>query len=684
MLIKLALRNVKRQFGSYLIYFITVMITIAMMFSVINMVFCSNIIMPPSSNTSIEKDMQRTAVLIAMTIIAAIISLIINKAQLYILRIRKKELGTYKLLGIKNHDIIRLFTAETGIIFAFTFIGGILLGTGFYQGLNSAASRIFYSEYKITGYSLKAIGLTGLLAIFIFFVSTVASAEYLKKNDINTLINGRRKKESIFFRESYLLSTIICLVSVFFWLITAYLIYFSISAENHPDHFLLKLFKGNEDSLQEILSLIIIPCLLYIICPVTVIVFNMAYPRCLIHILMKNKKFKSRKTNSFLLRQLSSASISNSAMFGAVSFLVSVSILMMFFLFNVKPSCTRISDFDYPDRCNIRIAPENSSEAEKIFDSYVKTEKVIKYRLTHIPASYFKSSDISSSLPAFPYSYVKELLEYHGESFKMDENCYMVSADNDEYQRINAPEEIMYMVSADNHEYRWINAPEKIQYKHFEIYYAGTYSSKYLESGMLIVPDSIFDLIISESDEKTQTPVYEEMLYYFKGNYNIEKMEKDLTEKGVKPMYWKDLYVRKGLYEYMPIILVLLFCVIFFLIISMAFIALKVSSEVNSDREKYQKLFCLGTDKNTLRKTLFIQTASVFIFPIIQPVIFSIIISKFIPAFFSYPSIDTPVFSNVTLYSIISLLLIFLIYFTVTFAFINRKILHEKPHRPIL
>ena len=43
MLSKLALRNVKRQVGNYLIYFMTVSFTVAMLFAISNVIFSENL-----------------------------------------------------------------------------------------------------------------------------------------------------------------------------------------------------------------------------------------------------------------------------------------------------------------------------------------------------------------------------------------------------------------------------------------------------------------------------------------------------------------------------------------------------------------------------------------------------------------------------------------------------------------
>ena len=60
MLGKLAVRNVKRQMGSYLIYFVTVAVTVALMFSVNNVLF-SDIVLARVRDTGALQEIGRAS-----------------------------------------------------------------------------------------------------------------------------------------------------------------------------------------------------------------------------------------------------------------------------------------------------------------------------------------------------------------------------------------------------------------------------------------------------------------------------------------------------------------------------------------------------------------------------------------------------------------------------------------------
>jgi len=88
--IKLALRNVKRQMSNYMIYFITVSLTVALMFAIDNVIFCREL-------QEYAAQMETLGIgLIGITIfISLIVSFVLGYGTSFILKLRKREFGTY-------------------------------------------------------------------------------------------------------------------------------------------------------------------------------------------------------------------------------------------------------------------------------------------------------------------------------------------------------------------------------------------------------------------------------------------------------------------------------------------------------------------------------------------------------------------------------------------------------------
>ena len=95
MLSKLAMRNVRRQVGNYLIYFMTVAFTVAMLFSVSNIMFSDNLM----RYTAVNKEVY-SALISTVILISAIVAFVLSYATSFMLKLRKREFGTYLTLGL--------------------------------------------------------------------------------------------------------------------------------------------------------------------------------------------------------------------------------------------------------------------------------------------------------------------------------------------------------------------------------------------------------------------------------------------------------------------------------------------------------------------------------------------------------------------------------------------------------
>ena len=158
MLGKLSFRNAKRQAKDYMIYFITIVIAVALMFSFNSLAQSRDI----AELSDIMKNFSKSIMFINILIVFVMIWLI-NYTMKFMLEKRSKEFGTYQILGIEKKDISNMFTLENILIGMIAFVVGTLLGTLFYQVLTSIIMNLFVQPYQITiDFSLKAVAVTAL------------------------------------------------------------------------------------------------------------------------------------------------------------------------------------------------------------------------------------------------------------------------------------------------------------------------------------------------------------------------------------------------------------------------------------------------------------------------------------------------------------------------------------------
>ena len=192
MLSKLALRNARRSSRDYVIYLITVILAIALVYSFNTLIF-SEEIQALSSGLGILG----AVIIFISCIVVFVIGWLIFYMMRFMLERRSKEFGTYMLLGISNRDIVRLYRRESLLMGGAAFAGGVLFGTLIYQFLALLVMKVFGVHYQIRfTFSPKALGLSLLYFGLIYLLALVKIGHRLKKMKICDLLYAEKKNES--------------------------------------------------------------------------------------------------------------------------------------------------------------------------------------------------------------------------------------------------------------------------------------------------------------------------------------------------------------------------------------------------------------------------------------------------------------------------------------------------------
>ena len=138
MYLKLALRNIKRSAKDYVIYFVTIILIVMLMYSFLALGFSDDII-----SMSENMSMLTTGMTVFSVIVSLISSYIVSYAVQFMLRQRKKEFAIYELLGMEVGTIQKLFFIENSVIGVWAFGIGIILGTGIVGILAGVMCYIF-------------------------------------------------------------------------------------------------------------------------------------------------------------------------------------------------------------------------------------------------------------------------------------------------------------------------------------------------------------------------------------------------------------------------------------------------------------------------------------------------------------------------------------------------------------
>ena len=115
MLFKLSLKNIKKSFKDYVIYFMTLILGVAI-FYVFNAMDSQTAMMRLSQSTKEIVGLMIDMLAGVSVVVALILGFLIVYASNFLIRRRKKEFAIYMTLGMGKREISRILLGETVLI----------------------------------------------------------------------------------------------------------------------------------------------------------------------------------------------------------------------------------------------------------------------------------------------------------------------------------------------------------------------------------------------------------------------------------------------------------------------------------------------------------------------------------------------------------------------------------------
>lgn len=659
---KLALRNVKRQIGNYFIYFITVVLTVALLFAAGNIIFSDNL-----ARFTIKRDELQSALCGVVIFISLIVAFILSYATSFMLKLRKREFGTYLTLGMSRKNILIIFISETMLICIGALGLGLALGLFLYQSMMAVFMRLLEMEFTLAAYSPKGLLLTIILTIGIFLLASLTSAVYLKRVSIYDLIHGSKKLEKPVKHPV-------------FWFIAA-LFSFAVLAGS--------ILFFNQEVRQVLLHGATAGRMIYSLfaLAVSIILFHIALARSLIYALLHRKRLCSKGTNTFVLRQLSGTLSSNSIMLGFLAFLLCFAVIGSNVSFMQKSAAdaslntTHPYDIRYTKNLDSELSGINNSpgegipvsEGEAIINKYVKIKSKSDYGIYTTGRNDFYSRT-----------------RWSGEGYEGLTDSFMKLSD---FNALITP--LGYDAVTLKNEYMIIGCvPEisSIDWNSFVFKQGGTqytFHSAHLEYPIfsfqyfyVVLPDNA----ITGMEQAIQYTVYDTE----NKKYDAQALKAELSytdawngheETRTVCDYSLREYSRQSNNGQTAILTIsALFVAAIFLFMAMAILALKTLSALSADKQRYEILNRLGTGNALLKRTLFRQIFSFFMVPFVIPLLISIPTACICHNIFilnSTPALvaQVPVIAG-TIAAV--MLLIYLLYYTATYFIAKRTVIRPE------
>lgn len=223
MFFKLARKNVTRSLKDYSVYFLTLTLGVSL-FYVFNSLEgqWAMQMLAKSAHYMVE------SILIFMNIFSAFVSVVLACLVLYantfLVKRRKRELGTYFLLGLPAGRVSLLLVLETLLIGLMALAAGLVLGVLLAQGLGLLTIAMFSAypagEQFALVLSVKAIGKTVLYFGVIFLVVMILTGVSVSRAKLIDLMQGARKNEEM--KERPLWTSVLTFLAGVALLVVAY------------------------------------------------------------------------------------------------------------------------------------------------------------------------------------------------------------------------------------------------------------------------------------------------------------------------------------------------------------------------------------------------------------------------------------------------------------------------------
>lgn len=658
MFAKLALRNVRRQVGNYLIYFITVTLTVALMFAIHNCIFSEQLLAFSAS----FKEMN--SALIMLSVLVAIVSaFVLGYATSFMLRLRKREFGTYLTLGMTRKNILLIFILETMIMGVAALALGIALGLFLYQGLMLIMTNLMDMQFAFAAYSLKGLILTAALVLGIFVLASITSAMYLRKVSVYELIHGDKKSEkNVKHPLLWLGVTLISLAGMI-----ACIILFS-------DEITTAMKTGIASGGAMFGYLFALA--------IAIMIFHAGLAKSLISLMLKRKKLCAKGTNTFVLRQLSGKLSSNALMAGALAFLISFAIIGANVSFTQKvseeTSLNRMVPFDIVGSFD---ASGKGQEAISIEEA----ENIIE-----------KYADIKSILPYCTYTdgtgeLTQKYTRYSGEYYSDLTDIFMKQSEFNKYaEALGKP-----VVTGNDKFYILVNTPFEADFTGAVLTRDGkscgfgglleNYPRISLGYFIVIVPDALIEgmnILNQLYGINLENNDFDAEALLADLTYTVEMHEDEIGDfKIARTDFMVKEYNRIQNNSTSAVLVIgAIYVAVVFVFLAMAILALKTLAGISEDRRRYGIIFRLGAGEKEQRNALFRQTLSFFSLPFVVPLLMSIpsaVICANIMNFAGFADIMSDVYINSALIAA-AMVLIYILYFAATYLISRRNIIYRN------
>lgn len=635
MLFKLSLKNIKKSFKDYAIYFFTLILGVAI-FYIFNALDSQTIMMKVTSNTrDIIKLM--TNILSGVSVfVAFVLGFLIIYASRFLIKRRKKEFGIYLTLGMSKRKISMILLFETIFIGILSLAVGLLLGIILSQFMSILVANMFEADLTNFAFTfsksscIKTLICFSIMYLFVMIFNTIS----ISKCKLIDLLNGRKKSEKIKLKNP-----VICII---IFIISSCVLGYS--------YYLVTTGINTLANAVDIFKPIIMGA-------VSTFFIFWSLSGLILKIVMSIKRVYYKNLSSFTLRQISSKINTTVMSMTIICLMIFVTICVLSSALSIKNSMTHnlktLAPVDVEFYKTLDLTEEEAATywrytPDMIDDSKILVRDTLKkmnynvdgYLKDIIEFNTYSSNDIlikdtlgkyyDEAHKLYPLAdfdakeefirlsdYNKMAKLFNLEELELNNNEYILVAD---YEQTNVMRNEALKLNTS------ISLLGKTYYPKYNKAINGFYliSSNHMNTGIFVVPDDA----LNDSLRKQSVLI---------ANYNasndreiemLENLTRELENHEYNRLTNMQVSTKLHIYESSVglgamVTFIGIYLGIIFLISSAAILALKELSESTDNKERFIVLRKIGTDEKMLNKALFNQIAIFFMFPLLIAIIHS-------------------------------------------------------------
>lgn len=642
MLFKLSIKNMRKTIKDFAIYVLTLVLGVAI-FYMFNSLDSQEAMMQVSSSTRELIKLMITMLGFVSVFVAVILGLLIVYANNFLINRRKKEFGTYMMLGMSKGQISRILLIETIFVGIISLIVGLVIGVFASQFMSVLVGKLFaadMSKFEFV-FSKDACIKTCIYFAVMYIAVMISNTFTISRYKLINLLNASKKNEQIKIKNLW----VCILVFIIGVVILGYAYYKVTGGVNEL---------STADTILPIILMGIVG---------TILVF-WSVSGFILKLVQLRKNIYLKDVNMFVLRQLH-----NKINTTVVS--MSIICLMLFMTITILSSALSLNNTmrkDLEDTTPVDLnlyktanLPENEKMSKaQIEDSrktmiqtledngfdMTKLKDVVEIPIYATNELTWRDTlspvydEVKQQFPNLLYETAEEIVKvsdynkiarlYGNIEYQLKDDEYIILCDFDNMKNLrNKALKADSTITIAGKEYK----SKYDECQNGYIYMAGSH----INNGIVLVPDSCnltedmkeetflaanYNATTEEEKEEIEKICTGETETEFSKNLN----EKDITIDGMT----KIAIIESSLGVSTIVLFIAIYLGIIFLIASSAILALKQLTESSDNKQRYAILRKIGADEKMIKGALFKQIGIFFLMPLILAIIHSIFGIQFV------------------------------------------------------